>query len=45
MGRRTFTWTVPSARLSTSGRAVRTGNVPRRAKNIGVARALCRAGV
>ena len=32
------------ARLSTSGRAVRTGHAGRRAKNIAVGRALGRAG-
>jgi hypothetical protein len=34
-----------AARLSASGRAVRKGDAPRRAKNIIVGRALGRAGV
>ena len=33
------------ARLSATGRSVRTGNVGRRAKNIAVGRALGKAGV
>ncbi len=34
-----------AARLSASGRAIRTGKAPRRAKNIAVGRLLGRAGV
>lgn len=34
-----------AARVSATGRAVRTGNIPRRAKNVAVGRALGRAGV
>jgi hypothetical protein len=34
-----------AARLSATGRAVRTGHVARRAKNIAVGRALGKAGV
>jgi hypothetical protein len=45
MGRRTFTGQLfRAARLSASGRAVRTGNVGRRVKNVTVGRALGRAG-
>jgi len=34
-----------AARLSASGRAVRTGKAPRRAKNVAVGRVLGKAGV
>jgi len=34
-----------AARLSATGRAVRTGHVARRAKNIAVGRGLAKAGV
>ncbi|MHB8492270.1 MAG: hypothetical protein ACYDA6_08690 [Solirubrobacteraceae bacterium] len=34
-----------AARLSATGRAIRTGKAPRRAKNIAVGRALGKAGV
>ncbi len=44
--RMTFTGALyRAARLSASGRAVRTGNVPRRVKNIIVGRSLAKAGV
>jgi len=43
--RRSFTSELyRAARLSASGRAIRTGKAPRRAKNIVVGRALGRAG-
>ena len=46
MARRTLTGTLyRAARLSATGRAVRTGHAGRRAKNIVVGRALRRAGV
>ena len=47
MGRRkTFTGTLyRAARLSASGRAIRTGHAGRRAKNIVVGRALGRTGI
>ena len=46
MARRTLTSQLyRAARLSATGRAIRTGHVPRRAKNIIVGRALGRAGV
>lgn len=45
MGRRTLTGSLyRAARLSATGRSVRTGRVGRRAKNIAVGRALGRAG-
>jgi hypothetical protein len=45
MGRRTLTGSLyKAARLSATGRAIRTGHAPRRAKNIVVGRALGRAG-
>jgi hypothetical protein len=34
-----------AARLSATGRSIRTGNAPRRAKNIALGRMLGRAGV
>ena len=44
--RRTLTGTLyRAARLSASGRAVRTGHAGRRAKNVVVGRALGRAGI
>jgi hypothetical protein len=44
--RNSFTSTLyKAARLSATGRAVRTGKAPRRAKNIVVGRTLGRAGV
>jgi hypothetical protein len=46
MGRRTFTGALyRAARLSASGRAVRTGHVARRAKNVVLGRTLGRAGL
>lgn len=46
MARRSTTSTLYRlARLSATGRAVRTGHVSRRAKNIAVGRLLGRAGV
>jgi hypothetical protein len=46
MARRTLTSTLyRAARLSATGRSVRTGHAGRRAKNIIVGRALGRAGV
>lgn len=46
MARRTLTSQLyRAARISATGRAIRTGNAPRRAKNIAVGRALGRAGV
>lgn len=46
MSKRTFTGTLyRAARVSSTGRAIRTGNAGRRAKNIAVGRALGRAGV
>jgi hypothetical protein len=46
MARRSFTSQLyRAARLSASGRAVRTGHVGRRAKNVIVGRTLARAGV
>jgi hypothetical protein len=46
MARRTFTNTLyRAARLSATGRAVRTGHAGRRAKNLIVGKALGRAGL
>lgn len=46
MGRRTLTGSLyKAARVSATGRSVRTGNVGRRAKNVAVGKALGRAGV
>jgi hypothetical protein len=46
MARRTLTSTLyRAARLSATGRSVRTGHAGRRAKNIVLGRALSRAGV
>jgi hypothetical protein len=45
MARRTLTGSLyRAARLSATGRAIRTGKVGRRTKNIAVGRALGRAG-
>jgi hypothetical protein len=45
MGRRTLTGSLyKAARISATGRAVRTGHAGRRAKNVAVGRALGRAG-
>ena len=45
MARRTLTGSLyRAARLSATGRSIRTGHVGRRAKNIAVGRALGRAG-
>jgi len=45
MARRTLTGTLyRAARLSATGRAVRTGKIGRRAKNIAVGRGLGKAG-
>ena len=46
MARRSFTSSLyRAARLSATGRSVRTGHVARRAKNVAVGRSLGRAGV
>jgi hypothetical protein len=46
MGKFTVTGTLyRAARASATGRAIRTGNVPRRAKNIAVGRGLGKVGV
>jgi hypothetical protein len=46
MARRTLTGTLyRAARVSATGRAIRTGNAGRRAKNAAVGRALGRAGL
>ena len=46
MGRRTFTSQLyRAARLSATGRSIRTGHAGRRAKNLIVGRALGRAGL
>jgi hypothetical protein len=45
MTRRTLTSTLyRAARVSATGRAIRTGNAGRRAKNVAISRALGRAG-
>jgi hypothetical protein len=45
MGRRTLTGSLyRAARLSATGRSIRTGHAGRRAKNVAVGRALGRAG-
>lgn len=45
MARRTLTSSLyPAARVSAAGRAIRTGDAGRRAKNVAIGRALGRAG-
>jgi hypothetical protein len=45
MARRTLTGSLyRAARVSATGRAVRTGNIGRRAKNVAVGRTLGKAG-
>jgi len=46
MARKTFTGSLyRAARVSATGRAVRTGKVGRRTKNVAIGRAFGRAGV